>query len=159
MQHRKAGITTLPTSTHHHLYPICLQSVKRLGRAGYTSSVTLSTVLSVLVESHENSSPTTFSRTLPLKTLNLAIRINRIIFQRSHLLPRVPSVPRPTKREGGLLLMFVFDFLGSSILLLLSLFGTTFKTEYQLNGRFLGNIVVYQSVVISIMIADSGMGG
>ena len=54
--------------------------------------------------------------------------------------------------------MFVFDFLGGRILLLLSLFGTTFKTEYQLDSGILGNTVVYQSVVISIMIADSGMG-
>jgi hypothetical protein len=54
--------------------------------------------------------------------------------------------------------VFVLDFLGGRILLLLSLFGTAFKTEYQLDSGILGNTVVYQSVVISIMIADSGMG-
>jgi hypothetical protein len=56
------------------------------------------------------------------------------------------------------LLVFMFDFLGGSILLLLSLFGTAFKTKYQLDSRILGDTVVYQSVVISVMIADSGMG-
>ena len=58
----------------------------------------------------------------------------------------------------GLLLVFVFDFLGSCILLLFSLFGTAFKTEDQLDSRILRNTVVYQSVVVSIMVADSGMG-
>jgi len=54
--------------------------------------------------------------------------------------------------------VLMFDFLGSSILLLLSLFGAAFETEYQLDSGVLRNTVVYQSVVISIMIADSGMG-
>ena len=54
-----------------------------------------------------------------------------------------------------ILLMLMLDLLGRSILLLFSLFGTAFKTEYQLHGRILGNLVIYQSVVISM--ADSGM--
>src|ERR1700685_4625318 len=99
MQHRKSGITTLPTSTHHHhLYPVCLQLVNFLIRE-HTSGVTFSTVLSVLVESHENPSPTTLSRTLPSKPLNLAIRINRIILQRSHLLPKPISTGTEKNRR------------------------------------------------------------
>jgi hypothetical protein len=52
--------------------------------------------------------------------------------------------------------VLVLDFLGGGILLLFSLFGTTFETKYQLDSGILGNAVIYQSVVIST--ADSGMG-
>jgi hypothetical protein len=105
MQHRKSGITTLPTSTHHHhLYPICLQLVMFLIRE-HTSGVTFSTVLSVLVESQENPSPTTLSRTLPSKTLNLALRIDRIILQLSigswADLNSVRPATRPIGRYSG----------------------------------------------------------
>jgi hypothetical protein len=52
--------------------------------------------------------------------------------------------------------MFMLNLLWRSICLLLSFLGSTFKAEYQLYSRILGNIVVYQSIVIST--ADSGKG-
>jgi hypothetical protein len=52
--------------------------------------------------------------------------------------------------------VLVLDLLGCGILLLLSLFGTSIKAEYQIESSILGNAVVYPSVVISM--ADSGRG-
>jgi hypothetical protein len=82
---RKAGIATLSTPTHHHPYPICLLSAT-FRQVNSTSSMTLPTILSILMESHKDSRTTSLTRTFATKTLNLAIRINRIILQRSHFL-------------------------------------------------------------------------
>ena len=114
--------------------------------------MTLPAVLSILVESHEDTRTTGLTGTLPSKTLNLPVGINRVILQRSQFLPIISLC-----RENAILLMLMLDLLRRSISLLLSLFGTTFKTENQLHSRILGNIVIYQSVVIST--ADSGMEG
>ena len=113
--------------------------------------MTLPTVLSILVEGHEDTSTAGFTRTLPSKTLNLAIRINRVILQRSQLFPTINT----TLHKDTLLFMLMFDLLWRGVGLLLSLLGATFETEYQLHSCILRNTVIYQSVVIST--ADSGM--
>ena len=150
---QKARIAILSTPTHHHPYSIGLSSAT-FRQVNSTSSMALPTILSILMESHKDSRTTSLTRTLTTKTTNLAIRINRIILQCSHFLPGRPSVHFFLWK---ILLMLVLDLLGSGILLLLSLFGTSFETEYQLNCGILGNAVIYQSVVISM--ADSGKKG
>jgi hypothetical protein len=56
--------------------------------------------------------------------------------------------------NGSILSVLMLDLLGCSILLLLSLFGTSIEAEYQVKSGILRNAVVYPSVVISM--ADSG---
>ena len=132
--------------------------------------MTLSAILSILMESHEYASTTSLIRTLTTKTLNFAIRIDRVILQSSHLLPCHKSAraaqSKPVRKDnrrkvkgnglGSILLVLVLDLLGSGISLLFSLLGTTLETEDELNSGVLRNRIIYQSVVISP--ADSGMG-
>jgi hypothetical protein len=84
----------------------------------------LPTVLSILVERHENPSSTSLRRTLTSQPLNLAIRIHGIILQRRQFLPTINSTPTQT-----LLLMFMFNLLGGCISLLLALLCPTIETE------------------------------
>jgi hypothetical protein len=84
---QKARIAILSTPTHHHHpYSICLLSATFRQLNG-TSSMTLSTILSILMECHKDSRTTSLTRTFTTKTSNLAIGINRIILQCSHFLP------------------------------------------------------------------------
>ena len=83
---QKARIAILSTPTHHHPYSIGLLSAT-FRQVNSTSSMTLATILSILMESHKDSGTTSLTRTLTTKTTNLAIRINRIILQCSHFLP------------------------------------------------------------------------
>jgi hypothetical protein len=69
---------------------------------GSTGSMALSAVLSILMESHKDASTTSLIRAFTAKTLNFAIRINRVVFQSSHLLPKSQSqYMRPMKKRGG----------------------------------------------------------
>jgi len=116
--------------------------------------MTLSAILSILMESHEYASTTSLIRTLTTKTLNFAIRINRVILQSSHLLPITSQYRHPNQEH--ILLVLVLNLLWSGISLLFSLLGTALEAEDELNSGILGNRIIYQSVVIST--ADSGMG-
>jgi len=74
MQDWESLIATLTQLTHHHLSPMCLQvSVNEQTAEAGTSSMALSAILSILMESHEDAGTTTLIRTLTTKTLNLAI--------------------------------------------------------------------------------------
>jgi hypothetical protein len=68
---------------------------------GHTGSMTLPTILSILMERHKNPSPTSLTRTLPPQPLNLPIRINRIIFQRSKFFPAINIAPKPPEPNQG----------------------------------------------------------
>ena len=91
--------------------------------------MTLPAVLSILVESHENSSPASLTGTFPTKTLNFTIRVDRVVFQGRHFL----------------LPVLMFDFLGSGVLFLFSLFGSSVETEYQVDGCILRDVVVWKN--------------
>ena len=87
--------------------------------------------MSVKVASHENSSTTLIRRTLSTKSANFAIFIHLIVFQHSQLN----------------LLPLMLVLLGSGVRLLPSL-STTTKSQHQMKGGLLLNVVVRQSPAI-----------
>lgn len=94
--------------------------------------------MSVKVAGHENSSTTFIRRTLPTKTANFAIFIHLIVLQYSqlHLLP----------------LMLVL--LGGGVRLLLPFLSTTTKSQHQMKGGLLLDVVVRQSTAIFQLLAS-----
>ena len=93
--------------------------------------------MSVKVAGHENSSTTFIRRTLPTKTANFAIFIHLIVLEYSqlHLLP----------------LMLVL--LGGGVRLLPFL-STTTKSQHQMKGGLLLDVVVRQSTAIFQLLAS-----
>ena len=94
--------------------------------------MTLSTVLTVSVLSHKDSSATGFSRALTTKMGNLASTIDLVVLENAQLD----------------LLSLVLDLLWSSVDLLLALLATTTKTKDQMQGGFFLNVVVRQGSAI-----------
>ena len=92
----------------------------------------LSTVLSVLVPSHEDTSATLWSWTLTSKTLKTTVCIDLVVLENGHL---------------GLLAL-VLDLLWSSVLLLLPLLGTSSQTKHQVKSRLLLDVVVGKSATV-----------
>jgi hypothetical protein len=88
--------------------------------------MTLPTVLSILVESHEDTGAASLAGTFTTKTLDLAIAVDRVVFQGGHLL----------------LPVLVLDLLGRGVLLLFSLLGATVEAEDQVHSRILRDGVV-----------------
>ena len=86
----------------------------------------------VKVASHENSSTTLIRRTLSTKSANFAIFIHLIVFQHSQLN----------------LLPLMLVLLGSGVRLLLPFLSTTPKSQHQMKGGLLLNVVVRQSPAI-----------
>ncbi|GAO46553.1 hypothetical protein G7K_0783-t1 [Saitoella complicata NRRL Y-17804] len=85
----------------------------------------LTTVLTVLVEGHEDTSTTGRGRALAAKTLDLEVTVDLVVLQDSKL-----DLP-----------VLVLDLLGGSVGLLLALLGTTAKTEDQVDVGLLGDTV------------------
>jgi len=93
----------------------------------------VSAVLSISVLSHEDRWPTAFGRALATETLDLAVRVYSVVLEDSHL-----------DR-----LALVLDLLGSSVVLLFTLLGhTTTKTENQVKGRLLLDVVIRKGAAI-----------
>jgi hypothetical protein len=86
----------------------------RLGaRLECVSQLTLATILTVFVESHENSSTALRARTFTTKAFDFAIRVDFVVLENGHLD----------------LLTLVLDLLGGVVGLLLALLCTTTETE------------------------------
>jgi hypothetical protein len=92
MRNGQAGVTTLMNTYSSSSSLSSLSRVSDLSRPRNTGSMTLSTILSILMESHEDSRTASLGRAFSTKTLNLAIRINRVIFQCRHFLPKAHLV-------------------------------------------------------------------
>lgn len=84
------------------------------------------------MEGHENTSTTLSTWTLAAQALDLAVRVYLVVLQDGHLN----------------LLTLVLDFLGSVVGLLLALLGTTTKTQHQVEGGFLLDIIVAKCTTI-----------
>jgi len=105
----------------------------RLGtRLERVRQTTLATVLTVLVEGHEDTSAAGRGWALPAETLDLAIRLYLVILQDGHLD----------------LLAFVLDLFGSVVRLFLALLGATAQAEHKVEGGLLLDIIVIQSASI-----------
>ncbi|ORY07323.1 hypothetical protein K493DRAFT_106674 [Basidiobolus meristosporus CBS 931.73] len=92
----------------------------------------LATVLTVMMPSHEDTSTALGGRTLTSETGDLTVLVDLVVLENSQLD----------------LLVLVLDLLGGSVGLLLSLLGTTTKTENQVEGRLLLDVVVGESTAI-----------
>merc|ERR1712105_124918 len=97
------------------------------------SQPTLSTVLSVVHVSHENTSTADINRAGSSQSSDLAIVINFVVFQCS---------------------MLVLDFLWGGVVLLLSLLTTTSQTEHKMKSGFLLDVVVTQGTTIFQLLAS-----
>ena len=84
----------------------------------HISQTTFSTILTIKMGSHEDTSSAFFSRTFTSQSVNFAIVVDSVIFQLS-------------KFD---ILMLVFDFLGGSVILLLTFLSATSETEYQVKS-------------------------
>ena len=94
--------------------------------------------MSVKVVSHENSSTTFIRRTLSTKTTNFAIFIHLIVLPYSQLH----------------LLSLMLVLLGSGVRLLLPFLSTTTKSQHQMKGGLLLDVVVRQSTTIFQLLAS-----
>lgn len=94
--------------------------------------------MSVKVASHENSSTTFIRRTLSTKTTNFAIFIHLIVLQYSQLH----------------LLSLMLILLGGGVRLLLPFLSTTTKSQHQMKGGLLLDVVVRQSTAIFQLLAS-----
>lgn len=83
-------------------------------------------VLSVVHGGHEDTSTAVLLRALSPQSLDLAVAVDLVVLEHGQL---------------GLLSL-VLDLLGGSVDLLLSLLGTTSKTEYEVEGGLLLDVVV-----------------
>lgn len=95
------------------------------------------TVLSVVHGSHEDTGTTLLGWAFSSQSLDLAITINLVVLEHSQL---------------GLLSL-VLDLLGSAVHLLLSLLGTATKSQNQVEGRFLLDVVVAKGSAILELLA------
>ncbi len=87
--------------------------------------------------SHEDTCPTILGWTLPPQSLNLSISINLVVLEHSQL---------------GLLAL-VLDLLRCGVDLLLSLLGTTTKTEDEVESRLLLDVVVGERTAVFELLA------
>ena len=87
---------------------------------------TLSTVISVLMLSHEDTGTAVLGGTLLSQTSNLTIIVHSVEFQHSKLD----------------ILVLVLDFLGSRVDFLLSLLTTSTKSQYQMKSSFFRDVVI-----------------
>jgi len=101
------------------------------------SQTALATVLTIVVEGHEDTCTALRGRTLTTKTFDFSVRVHLVVFQDGHLN----------------LLAFVLDLFGSVVGLLLTLLGTTTKAEDQVKSRLLLDVVVAESASIFELLA------
>jgi len=99
---------------------------------------TLATVLTVVVQCHEDTSSALSSGTFTTEALDLAIRVDPVVFQDRHLD----------------LLALVLDLFGSVVSLLLSLLSTTTKTQNQMEGGLLLDVVIGKSTAVLELLAS-----
>merc|ERR1712105_78596 len=102
------------------------------------SQPALSTVLSVVHVSHENTSTTDINRAFSSRPSDFAVVINFVVFQCSKLD----------------LDMLVLDFLWCGVVLLLSLLTTTSQTKHKMKSGFLLDVVVTQGTTIFQLLAS-----
>merc|ERR1711994_875761 len=108
-----------------------------LGRfAVYVGTPTLSTVLSVVMGGHEDTSTALVVGALTTETGDLAVLVNLVVLKHSEL---------------GLLLLVL---LRGGVVLLFPLLGTTAKTQYEMKGGLLLNVVVTQGTSILKLLAS-----
>ena len=86
----------------------------------HISQTTFSTILTIKMGSHEDTSTAFFGGTFTSQSVNFAIVVDSVIFQHGEFD----------------LLMLVLDFLGSSVILLLAFLTATSETEYQVKSGF-----------------------
>ena len=120
------------------------------------SSMAATTVLTVLVGSHEGSS--TAGLALTTETRDLAGLINLVELKDGELdLQRVSNPQQFSKKNYKKfithLLVHVRLLLGGRVGLLLTLLGTTTKTEHKVKGRLLLDVVVGKSTAIFELLA------
>ena len=96
------------------------------------------TILSVEVICHKNTCTTGFIRAFSSQASDFAIFINFVEFQDSELD----------------LLSLVLDFLGCSVILLLSLLSTTSQSQYKMKGWLFLDIVITKSTPIFKLLAS-----
>jgi len=96
------------------------------------SQTALAAVLTILVESHEDTRTTLSRRALATKTLDLSVGLHLVVLQDRHLD----------------LLAFMLDLLGGVISLFLALLSTTAKTKHQVKSGLLLNVVVAEGATI-----------
>ena len=94
--------------------------------------MTLTTVLSVLHVSHEDTSTTGDRWTLSSQSLDLSVVVNLVVGQHSQLV----------------LSVLVLDLLWGGVDLLLSLLTTTSQSQHQVQSRFLLDVVVRKGSTI-----------
>jgi len=99
--------------------------------------VTLSTVLSVVHRSHEDTSTAVLRWALPPEAFNLAITINLVVFENGQL---------------GLLAL-VLDLLGCGVDLLLAFFCATAESEDKVERRLLLDVVIGQGAAVFQLLA------
>ena len=93
---------------------------------------TFATILSVKMSSHEDTSPTLSARTFPSQSLDLADIINLVELQHSQFH----------------FFLFVLNFLRGGVILLLSLLSSSTKTQYQVKGGLLLDVVVRKCAAV-----------
>jgi len=92
----------------------------------------LATVLTVFMESHEDTSTALSVGALAAKTLDLPVRVHLVVFQDRHLN----------------LLALVLDFFRGVVCFLLALLGTTTEAKNQVKSGLLLDVVVAKSTAI-----------
>jgi len=92
----------------------------------------LAAVLTVLVEGHEDTGTALSGGALTTETLDLAVRVDLVVLQDSHLD----------------LLPLVLDLLGSVVSLLLPLLCTSTETQHQVESRLLLDVVVAEGATV-----------
>merc|ERR1712024_311910 len=96
------------------------------------SQTTLATVLAIKMCSHEDTGSTFLTRAFTSQTMDFSIIVHSVVFQ-----------------DGQLhLLVLVFDFFGSGVILLLAFLSTTTETKHQEQGGFFLDIVVRECAAI-----------
>ena len=111
---------------------ILLWLVEDIGEA------TLSTVLAVEVGGHEHSCTALLSTALAPQAVDLAVVIDLVVLQHREL-----DLP-----------LLVLDLLGSGVVLLLPLLGSSPQSEHQVEGGLLLDIVIRKSAAILQLLAS-----
>lgn len=94
--------------------------------------VALTTVETILMNSHKDTGSTGLRGTLLSQSVNLSTLINPVELENSHLN----------------LLAFMGDLLGGGVHLLLLLFGTTAEAKYQVESGFLLDVVIPEGAAV-----------
>ena len=103
-----------------------------LGLVEHVGKTALAAVLAIEVGSHEDSGTTLLGRALAAQTVDLAVVVHLVVLQHGQL-----DLP-----------VLVLDLLGSGVVLLLPLLGTTPEPEHKVKCALLLDVVIGQSASI-----------